>query len=145
MSIWGDIRKRAEGRDITQEEFVSIYTGKSKTEPITSGDHKSCQYTVWTCGRYPFITMDIHRSMSAFAGAGGIEVETPEGEKFNLDRKSDGSKSTYTYDFDKDDDYVLGEHKGKKHTVQELEDIAKLLIDLILKSEDDLSSRMMRS
>lgn len=144
MSIWGDIRRRSDGKMISQEEFNIVYPGKSKHGDITivDGTYKDCVYKVGTTGEYPIIRFDVQRPLSVFAGAGMVQVVTEDGEKFNLDRVSDGSGSTYTYEFNKDEDYIQGKHPGKQYSVQTLDEIAKMFIDLILESEDDLASRM---
>lgn len=144
MSIWGDIRRRSDGKMISQEEFNLVYPGKSKQGDITlvDGTYKDCVYKIGTTGEYPIIRFDVNRPLSVFAGAGMVQIETDDGEKFNLNRVSDGSGSTYTYEFNKDGDYIQGHHPGKQYSVETLDDIAKVFIDIILDREDNLSSRM---
>lgn len=152
MSIWGDIRMKADGKTINKEEFNLVYPGKLEKSRIAGSEtiatrldvetYKECEISVWTTGKYPEVKIEIDRPLSAFAGAGMVQVENEDGQKFNLERTSNGTVSTYTYAFNKDEDYVLGEHPGKQYSVQTLMLIGRGITDLILKSEDNLASRM---
>ena len=142
MSIWAEIHKRSNGKRITKEEFNEVYSGDFSNKTILEGNYRDCQYFIDTNGYYPLVRISVERPMSVFAGAGIVNLETEPGKFFNLERVSNGTLSNYVYSFNKDVDYVVNEHDGIQYSVAMLEDIIKLFIDRILKSEDDLAGRM---
>ena len=143
MSIWSDIEDRSAGT-LREEEFKEIYPGKLPNKNLLdSGDYKDGDYMIFTSGQYPYITVRINMELSVFAGAGSVKIHTKDGDDVELRRTTaKGGYSVYTLELNRDEDFVLDEHDGKQYSLDMLKDIAKDLIDQILKCEYDLKNRL---
>ena len=143
MSIWSDIQDRSSGV-LRTEDFKMIYPGKLPDKNLLeSGDHKDGDYMIFTAGQYPYITVRISIELSVFAGAGTVRIHTKEGENLELKRTTaKGGYSVYTLELNRDKDFVLDDHDGKQYSLDMLRELAKNVIDQILKCEYDLKNRL---
>ena len=143
MSIWSDIEDRSSGV-LRTEDFKMIYPGKlSDKNLLESGDHKDGDYMIFTAGQYPYITVRISIGLSVFAGAGTVKIHTKDGENLELKRTTaKGGYSVYTLELNRDKDFVLDDHDGKQYSLDMLRELAKNVIDQILKCEYDLKNRL---
>ena len=145
MSVWSDIRKRGLGGDIKDEEFAEVYNDDAtEADPILlkKSDYKDGEYSIWTYGSYPYVNIVINRPLSVFAGAQKVKLEKPDGGWIELERLASGIQSFYTMKFNGEDDFVDGEHPGKKYSVDMLSDIAEHIFDQIIKCENDIDKRL---
>ena len=142
MSIWSDIEDRSAG-ELREEEFKKIYPGHCPEKNLLEdGEYNEGDYMIFTNGKYPYITIRVNMEISIFAGFGRVKIHTKDGEDVELRRTTaKGGYSVYTLELDRDEDFVLDEHDGKKYSLDMLRDIAKDLIDQILKCEYDLKNR----
>ena len=143
MSIWSDIEDRSSGV-LRTEDFKMIYPGKLPDKNLLeSGDHKDGDYMIFTAGQYPYITVRIGIWLSVFAGAGTVKIHTKDGENLELKRTTaKGGYSVYTLELNRDKDFVLDDHDGKQYSLDMLRELAKNVIDQILKCEYDLKNRL---
>ena len=143
MSIWSDIEDRSSGV-LRTEDFKMIYPGKLPDKNLLeSGDHKDGDYMIFTAGQYPYITVRIGIGLSVFAGAGTVKIHTKDGENLELKRTTaKGGYSVYTLELNRDKDVVLDDHDGKQYSLDMLRELAKNVIDQILKCEYDLKNRL---
>ena len=144
MSIWSDIQDRSSGETIRQEDFHKVYPGEIPDKNLLeSEDYKDGDYMIFTNGNYPYITVRLHIELSVFAGAGVVKIHTKDGDDVELKRTTaKGGYSVYTLELNRDEDFVLDDHDGKQYSLDMLRDIAKDLIDQILKCEYDLKNRI---
>ena len=140
------MRKRSLGGDIKQEDFAVVYPGEEvatdNLEPLASDTYEECDYSVYTTGSYPWIHIVVTRPLSVFAGTRKVMVVTEDGEKYLLDREYSGSEAYYNLTLSRESDFVLGDHDGKKYTLEELKTLAEKIIDQIINSENDIKSRI---
>ena len=143
MSIWSDIQDRSSGV-LRTEDFKMIYPGKLPDKNLLEqGDHKDGDYMIFTAGQYPYITVRISIELSVFAGAGTVKIHTKDGENLELKRTTaKGGYSVYTLELNRDKDFVLDDHDGKQYSLDMLRELAKNIIDQILKCEYDLKNRL---
>ena len=143
MSIWSDIEDRSSGV-LRTEDFKMIYPGKlSDKNLLESGDYKDGDYMIFTSGQYPYITVRISIELSVFAGAGTVKIHTKDGENIELKRTTaKGGYSVYTLELNRDKDFVLDDHDGEQYSLDMLREMAKNIIDQILKCEYDLKNRL---
>ena len=143
MSIWSDIEDRSSGV-LRTEDFKMIDPGKLPDKNLLeSGDHKDGDYMIFTAGQYPYITVRIGIGLSVFAGAGTVKIHTKDGENLELKRTTaKGGYSVYTLELNRDKDFVLDDHDGKQYSLDMLRELAKNIIDQILKCEYDLKNRL---
>lgn len=136
MSIWSDIQDRSAG-ELRDEEFKKIYPGHClEKNLLEDGEYKGEDYRIFTNGKYPFIAIRVNMAISFFSGSGQVKIPDKDGKVVELKRTtSKGGYSIYTLELNRDDDFVLGEHNGKKYSLDMLRDIAKDIIDQILKCE----------
>lgn len=138
MSIWADIHKRSTGLTISKEDFAQIYTGENKETELTSGEYKGNKYAVYTNGQYPYIAIVMGLEISVFSGYPIVKLKLKDGKYYNLDRVASKNDVTYMYTFNKDTDYVEGEHDGKKYSLEIIKSFIEEFIDCILECEKDL-------
>ena len=142
MSIWSDIEDRSSGDIIRGEDFHQVYPGNLPEKNLIEDDkYKDQEYMIFTNGSYPYIIVNIDRLLSAFAGAGIVKIDDKNGNEMTLKRKFGGQLSRYIFELNRDEDFVLDDHNGKIYTLDVLRDIAKDIIDQILKYEDDFKNR----
>ena len=144
MSIWSDIQDRSAGKQLRKEEFLKVYPGELPRENLLdSSEYRDGDYMIFTNGRYPYITVRVEIEISIFAGAGTVKVHTKDGEDVDLKRSTaKGGYSVYTLELNRDEDFVLDDHDGKQYDLEMLRDIAKDLIDQILKCEYNFKNRI---
>jgi hypothetical protein len=128
---------RSLGDSIRMEDFSTVYTGGSKCEQLYSGKYNGCEYTIHTTGKYPFIKIYSNRPTSVFSGYSLVILNDGD-TQYDLTRLPEGSTTGYIYNCDNADDYVDGDHDGKKYTVGSLQNLVERLIDIIEKSEEQL-------
>lgn len=140
MSVWSDIHKRSNGGTVSKENFLEIYNKDYEEDGavLKSGTYKDTEYSIYTTGKYPFIKVTMEMMISVFSGYRVVKFLFDDGKYYEIDRITNGKETGFMYFFNKEDDYVEGEHDGKKHTLSELESIAKEIIDKILESEEKL-------
>ena len=143
MSLWSEIQDRSSG-ELRHEDFKIVYPGKlPNKELLEAGEYKDEVYMIYTTGQYPFIAVTISIPISVFAGAGVVRLSYEvEGERVELKRMMGGGGAVYTLVLNRDKDFVLDWHEGKKYSLDTLREIAKDIIDQILKCEYDLTKRM---
>lgn len=135
MSVWNDIRKRGNGADIKGEDFSLVYTGeKSESNELYSDQYRGYEYAIYTNGIYPYIKITTANTISAFSGYQLVKVYD-NGKAYDFDRVVEGSNVGYVHFFNGQDDYVDGEHDGKKYSLNVLKSMAEKFIDLIDSSE----------
>ena len=144
MSLWAEIQNQAAG-NLKDEELALIYKYNEETEypqMLDSGEYKNCKYTVNTNGYYPFIEIKMDPKFdrfSKFAGAGSVVFGSGK-DKVEISRRFESGVGTFfTYAFNKEGDYSGGENGGRKYSIQEMMDIAKKFIDIILETELDIT------
>jgi hypothetical protein len=143
MSLWADLEDRSSGDTVRSEDFGKVYSGDIPDKNLLEdGKYKDQTYMIFTNGKYPYIVISIDRSLSVFAGAGIVKIDDKDGNMLSLKRSFDREHSKYTLELNGDGDFILGDHKGKVYTVETLQDIAKDIIDQILKYEDDIEKRI---
>lgn len=144
MSIWSDIQDRSAGKQLRKEEFLKVYPGElPKENLLDSGEYRDGDYMIFTSGKYPYITIRVNMEISVFAGFGQVKIRDKDGKSIKLKRTTaKGGYTVYTLELNRDEDFVLGDHDGKQYGLDMLKDIAKDLINQILKYEYDLKSRM---
>ena len=144
MSLWSEIQDRSSGDTIRKEDFKIVYPGKlPNTELLEAGEYKDEVYMIYTTGQYPFIAVSISIPISVFAGAGVVRLSYEvEGERVELKRMMGRGGAVYTLVLNRDKDFVLDGHEGKKYSLDRLREIAKDIIDQILKCEYDLTKRL---
>ena len=143
MSLWSEIQDRSAG-EVRKEDFKIVYPGKlPNKELLEAGEYKDEVYMIYTTGQYPFIAVTISIPISVFAGAGVVRLSYEvEGERVELKRMMGGGGAVYTLVLNRDKDFVLDGHEGKKYSLDTLREIAKDIIDQILKCEYDLTKRL---
>ena len=143
MSLWSEIQDRSAG-EVRKEDFKIVYPGKlPNKELLEAGEYKDEVYMIYTTGQYPFIAVTISIPISVFAGAGVVRLSYEvEGERVELKRMMGGGGAVYTLVLNRDKDFVLDWHEGKKYSLDMLREIAKDIIDQILKCEYDLTKRL---
>ena len=143
MSLWSEIQDRSAG-EVRKEDFKIVYPGKlPNKELLEAGEYKDEVYMIYTTGQYPFIAVTISIPISVFAGAGVVRLSYEvEGERVELKRMMDREGAVYTLVLNRDKDFVLDWHEGKKYSLDTLREIAKDIIDQILKCEYDLTKRL---
>ena len=143
MSLWSEIQDRSAG-EVRKEDFKIVYPGKlPNKELLEAGEYKDEVYMIYTTGQYPFIAVTISIPISVFAGAGVVRLSYEvEGERVELKRMMGGGGAVYTLVLNRDKDFVLDWHEGKKYSLDTLREIAKDIIDQILKCEYDLTKRL---
>ena len=143
MSLWSEIQDRSAG-EVRKEDFKIVYPGKlPNKELLEAGEYKDEVYMIYTTGQYPFIAVTISIPISVFAGAGVVRLSYEvDGERVELKRMMGGGGAVYTLVLNRDKDFVLDWHEGKKYSLDMLREIAKDIIDQILKCEYDLTKRL---
>ena len=146
MSVWNDMRKRSLGGDLKQEDFTVVYPGENMGEeildPLVSETYEECDYSIFTTGTYPWIHIVVARPLSVFAGTHRVKLVTNDGEEYLLDREYSGSEAYYNLTLAREGDFVLGDHDGKKYTIEELKTLAKKIIDQLINCENDIKNRI---
>ena len=149
MSTWGDIIRRAEGEEISKEEFSLIYydndSAKKPIETVKEGKYKSFTYTICTAGDYPILDIRTEGyGLSVFSGYNLVVLKFPDNGQYELERSTLSKEVTkYQYEFNKDGDYNHSKRneEGHKYTVQEVEKYAEMFIDKILQCEEESVKR----
>lgn len=137
MSIWTDIQSRSAGEDLRKEEFLKIYPGELPQENLLdSSKYKDIDYMIFTSGKYPYIVMAFPLGISIFSGSSKVILKD-NNNQYKLTRKA-LEKVYFYYECNKDDDYILHEQDGHKYGLDELKQMAKKFIDLILNAESKL-------
>ena len=136
MSVWNDIRRRGIGADIKGEDFSQVYTGeKVEGTELYSDQYKDLDYTIYTNGQFPYIKIMADNNITAFSGY-NLVVVYEDGKRYDFDRVVEGNKVGYMYFCNREDDYVEGEHDGKKYSLDMLKSMAEKFIDLIISKDD---------
>ena len=134
MSLWSDIQRRSEGSAMRNEDEAVIYGGESGD--LKGGIYEDMKYMIGTTGSYPYVFIETKLEISVFSGSGIVVLENIDGKTYNLERFTEGNKVTFKYGFNQDDDYVAGVREdGKKHSLNEIESLAKKFIDCINDAE----------
>jgi len=150
MSIWTDIHRRSIGDTISKEDFHQIYNDEiDGTELLYTEEYKGCTLEVHTNGMYPWIDLIFKSGLSSFSGKDLVRLKDEDGKYYNLDRFFDGTRTRFSFWFNRDEDYVAGNpeshysvtkpHDGIKYTLEDLKVIAKKFTDLLIQCEKDLS------
>jgi len=142
MSIWADIHQKSLGGNISKEDFSLIYTGENKSIELQSDEYKGNKYSIYTSGSYPYIKIIMNQQISVFSGYQLVKLRSDDGTYYDLDRVANGNEVGYAYFFNKDDDYVEGQHDGKKYSIEMIKTMTEKFIDLILESEKRLGDNI---
>ena len=142
MPIWNDIRKQSAGSEIPKEDFVLVYPGKTGNKQIGEGVYRDIGYTVWTCGTFPFVEINMPSQISVFAGYERVLVTDDDGNEYEMDRSTDKAGSVYTFYFERKEDYIKFDHPGRKYTVDDLKQMCEMFIDILLKYESKITDHM---
>ena len=122
-----------------------VYPENDKTTVLAEEKFDGNEYTIQTTGEYPMIKMHTknrENPISIFSGQDVVKLDI-DGKIYlvQVHRYSYAQGSLndtgfiYHYSFNKKDDLVMGKHPGKAWTVDEMKDLAKKMIDAILKEE----------
>ena len=138
MSIWSDIHKRSNGKTVSKEDELEIYSGEFSQ--IGSGEYNQYRYEIWTGGTHPFIAIIPNLITTNLSDVYSVECIMPDGKSYDLARSNRVDACIFYHHFNKYTDYILGDygHDGKKYTLNELQDLAKEFIKHLITCECDL-------
>ena len=137
MSIWSDMEDRSAGISLSKEDYSLLYGG-GDLRHLHSGIYRNMNYEI-TAKDFPCIEIISKLDISIFSGSG--QVILCDGKNtYELKRLPIIiSNSVYFfYECNKKGDHIPDMHDGHLYNIDELKNLAKKLIDLILKAENNL-------
>lgn len=118
----------------TEDDALVYHTEELIT--LTKGKYRGCGYSVETDGIHPKVALSIfYDKKSGFDGF-NIVILKDESDRYELERYDIGGRGhvIYIYTFNNRPD-----DKEKRYTIKEMVEYAKKFIDIIKKSEENLS------
>ena len=135
MSIWSDIEDRSAGISLSKEDYNLLYGGGDLRQ-IHSGIYRNMNYEI-TAKDFPSIEIISKLDISIFSGS--KQIILCDGKKtYELKRQTMSNSIHFYYNCNKEGDHVPGVQDGHLDNLDELKSLAKKLIDLILKAENNL-------
>ena len=140
---------RGTGESFRKEDDQKIYSGYPGNGRdvlvLTSGTYKGYKYSIETNGKYPSVAITMpHDQKSNFDGYGIVVLKDGD-DRYDLERLSWPSGITYTYYFNKYGDHIedmpSSSGKDRRYTMMELLGYVKKFIDILVESEQNLSSK----
>ena len=140
MSIWSDMEARGTGDFFKEEDNSRIYTGIDKQVTLGRGEYRGIRYSLETNGRYPSIAIQMNQMDNNTFEDHNMVILRGEGKTYDLDRFETKAGITYFYNFNAAGDYIEGSKlpDNKKHTLEEMAELAKEFIDILLKSKEKI-------
>ena len=135
MSIWSDMEDRSAGISLSKEDYNLLYGGGDLRQ-IHSGIYRNMNYEI-TAKDFPSIEIISKLDISIFSGS--KQIILCDGKKtYELKRQTMSNSIHFYYNCNKEGDHIPGVQDGHLYNLDELKSLAKKLIDLILKAENNL-------
>ena len=135
MSIWSDIEDRSAGISLSKEDYNLLYGG-GELKQLHKDTYKDMTYEI-ASKDFPYIEIISKLTISIFSGSGQVILKD-EKKTYELQRQPMSSSIHFYYNCNKKGDYIPDVQDGHLYNLDELKSLAKKLIDLLLKAENDL-------
>ena len=135
MSIWSDIEDRSAGISLSKEDYNLLYGG-GDLRLLHKDTYKDMIYEI-TAKDFPCIEIISKLTISIFSGSGQVILKD-EKKTYEMQRQPMSSSIHFYYNCNKKGDYIPDVQDGHLYNLDELKSLAKKLIDLLLKAENDL-------
>ena len=135
MSIWSDIQDRSAGISLSKEDYNLLYGG-GELKQLHKDTYKDMTYEI-AAKDFPYIEIISKLTISIFSGSGQVILKD-EKKTYELQRQPMSSSIHFYYNCNKKGDYIPDVQDGHLYNLDELKSLAKKLIDLLLKAENDL-------
>ena len=137
MSIWSDMQDRSAGISLSKEDYNLLYGG-GDLRLLHKDTYKNMKYEI-TAKDFPYIEITSKIGISIFSGSGQVILKDAK-NTYELKRGPIIiSNSVYFfYECNKKGDHIPDMQDGHLYNLDELKNLAKKLIDLILKAENNL-------
>ena len=141
MSIWKDMRQKSLGQEMRLEKDC-LYNKGPGYHIIEEGKYRNVHYFVVANNGYPYIKIYLPLRISFAASFDKIDIETSDGQTFELTNFPTNEHYILTYSFNKDGDYVdsMGSGKGqpgKRYTFNKVKNYAQEFINNLLAKQDE--------
>lgn len=145
MSVWNEIRKKSLGARRRIEDIASLYPEGHRAGLISEENINGNKYEIKTNGSNPYIVIQLknHKTpISMFSSYNKVTLDI-DGEDYEVEVDRVADQGYYfSYQFNKETDYVYGEHDGKTWTLDEIKELAEKIINVLLTQEDKLFDYM---
>ena len=135
MSIWSDMQDRSAGISLSKEDYNLLYGG-GDLRLLHKDTYKDMIYEI-TAKDFPCIEIISKLTISIFSGSGQVILKD-EKKTYEMQRQPMSSSIHFYYNCNKKGDYIPDVQDGHLYNLDELKSLAKKLIDLLLKAENDL-------
>ena len=135
MSIWSDMEDRSAGISLSKEDYNLLYGG-GELKQLHKDTYKDMTYEI-ASKDFPYIEIISKLTISIFSGSGQVILKD-EKKTYELQRQPMSSSIHFYYNCNKKGDYIPDVQDGHLYNLDELKSLAKKLIDLLLKAENDL-------
>lgn len=135
MSIWSDMEDRSSGLSLSKEDYNLLYGG-GDLKQLYKGTYKNMTYEI-TAKDFPYIEIISKLGISIFSGSTQVILKDDR-KTYELHRETINNNAHFYYSCNKQDDHIPGVQDGHLYSLDELKSLAKKIIDLILKAEDNL-------
>ena len=135
MSIWSDMQDRSAGISLSKEDYNLLYGGGDLRQ-LHSGIYRNMNYEI-TAKDFPYIEIISKLDISIFSGSGQVILKDAK-KTYELEREYMFNSVHFFYECNKKGDYIPDVQDGHLYNLDELKSLAKKLIDLILKAENNL-------
>ena len=137
MSIWSDMEDRSAGISLSKEDYNLLYGG-GVLKQIHKDTYKDMIYEI-TAKDFPYIEIISKIDISIFSGSGHVILKDAK-NTYELKRVPIFISNSvhFFYECNKEGDYIPDVQDGHLYSLDELKSLAEKLIDLILKSENNL-------
>lgn len=135
MSIWADIQDRSAGISLSKEDYNLLYGGGDSRQ-LHKDEYKNMTYEI-AAKDFPYIDIMSKLGISIFSGSSRVLL-TDDGKAYELQREVMSSSVHFYYNCNKKGDHIPGVQDGHLYSLDELKSLAEKLIDLLLKTEDNL-------
>lgn len=135
MSIWSDMEDRSAGISLSKEDYNLLYGG-GDLKQLYEDTYKDMIYEI-TAKDFPCIEIISKLTISIFSGS--VKVILKDEKKiYELKRQTMSNSIHFYYNCNKKGDHIPDVQDGHLYNLDELKNLAKKLIDLILKAENNL-------
>ena len=135
MSIWSDMQDRSAGISLSKEDYNLLYGGEVLNQ-IHKDTYKDMRYEI-IARKFPCIEIISKLDISIFSGSRQV-ILCDEKKTYELEREYMFNSVHFFYECNKKGDYIPDVQDGHLYSLDELKNLAKKLIDLILKAENNL-------
>lgn len=137
MSIFGKMIRRADGKELRTEDSDELYyLGDGSKRLVYELNHLDMNAAIYTDGRCPEVRIRVKGiPLSSFAGLGSVKINDIKGNTRTAKRICLNGTQEYIIVFDKDSDFVMGEHDGEKQTSVSIEKNTYAFIRMINRIE----------